>query len=139
VVDALPDLKLTGHVTTIDPIGVANQGVVYYSVIVELDQADDSIPLNASASVTIQVGQPQEGMAVPVTAIQSDDNGEYVMLINNGAVQRVEVTSGRILADDTVVVSGNMKVGDQVELVIQTAAAILNNRPGGGGELFFGQ
>jgi len=133
VVDALPDLKLTGHVVTVDPIGVANQGVVYYSVIVELDQANDQIPLNSTATVTIQIGEPQNGLAVPVTAIQSDSTGEYVNLLVNGAAQRVDVVSGKILADDTVVITGNVKSGDQVELVQQTTTNTTTNRPGGGG------
>jgi multidrug efflux pump subunit AcrA (membrane-fusion protein) len=70
-------------------------------------------------------------MAVPVTAIQSDSTGEYVNVINNNATQRVNVVSGKILADDTVVITGDVKVGDQVELVQQTVATTTNARPGG--------
>ncbi|MRR31280.1 HlyD family efflux transporter periplasmic adaptor subunit, partial [bacterium] len=139
VVDALPDLKLTGHVVTVDPMGVANQGVVYYSVIVELDQADDSIPLNSTASVTIQIGEPQLGLAVPVTAIQSDTESEYVSVMNNGILQRVNVVSGRILADDTVVVTGDLKVGDEVQLVSQTTTTSSNNPRVGGGFMLGGR
>ncbi|HWR65897.1 MAG TPA: efflux RND transporter periplasmic adaptor subunit [Bellilinea sp.] len=139
VVDALPDLKLTGHVITIDPMGVANQGVVYYSVIVELDQADDQIPLNSTASVTIQIGEPQLGLAVPVTAIQSDTESEYVSVMNNGAAQRVNVVSGRILADDTVVITGDLKVGAEVLLVQQASTTSSENPMGGGGFMLGGR
>ena len=39
--DSLPELTgLTGSVISIDPVGTANQGVVYYNVMVELDQDD---------------------------------------------------------------------------------------------------
>lgn len=131
VVDALPDLKLTGQVVTVDPIGVANQGVVYYSVIVELDQADDQIPLNSTATVTIQIGEPQNVLTVPVAAIQTDTTGEYVNVISSGITQRVDVVSGKILADDTVVITGNIKVGDQVQLIQTAVATTTNNRPGG--------
>lgn len=133
VVDALPDLELTGKVVTIDPIGTANQGVVYYNVIVELDQADARIPLNSSATVVIKVGEPEKGLAVPVTAIQSDSQGEFVNLLVNGAAQRVDVVSGRILADDTVVITGDIQVGDQVEMIQQSATTTTDGeRPGGG-------
>jgi len=137
-VDALPDLELTGRVVTIDPIGTANQGVVYYDVIVELDQADDQIPLNATATVTIQIGEPQPGLAVPMTAIQSDTLGEYVTVLVNGAGQRVDVVSGRILADDTVVITGDIKMGDQVELVQQSTSTTTTEGRPGGGEFFMG-
>jgi len=117
--DALPDLtEQTGSVVAIDPVGVANQGVVYYSVKVELDQADPQIPLDATANVTIQAGDAVQELAVPVTAVQNDTAGEYVSVYNaDGSIRRVDVISGQIQADDTVVVRGNLTVGDQVMLV----------------------
>lgn len=120
--DALPDLEpQTGSVVAIDPVGVANQGVVYYSVKVELDQANPQIPLDATANVTIQAGDASQELAVPVTAVQNDTTGEYVSVYNaDGSIRRVDVVSGLIQADDTVVVRGDLKVGDQV-LLMQTS------------------
>lgn len=137
VVDALPDLDITGHVLSIEPIGAISDGVVYYDVQVELDQSNDKIPLNATASVTIQIGKPQIGFAVPATAIQNDDQGEYVQVFTNNTTRRVDVVSGQILADDTVIITGDVKLGDQVQLYIQTSTSE-TNEPGGGGGFFMG-
>ena len=117
--DALPDLTgLTGKVVSIDPVGTASQGVVYYNVMVELEQNDPRIILDATANVTIQAGDASQMLAVPVTAVQNDTDGEYVLVYNNdGSTRRVNVVSGQIQPDDTVVVSGDLKVGDQVVLV----------------------
>jgi multidrug efflux pump subunit AcrA (membrane-fusion protein) len=122
-VDVLPDLALTAHIVSIEPEGQVSNNVVYYDVIMELDQADASIPLNASASVSIQIGEPSNQTLVPATAIQSDTSGEFVQLISGGAYQRVDVVSGTIMSDDTVVVTGNLKVGDQVLLILTVSAA----------------
>jgi RND family efflux transporter MFP subunit len=129
--DALPGLVAqTGSVVAIDPVGVANQGVVYYSVKVELDQADPQIPLDATANVTIQAGDASQELAVPVTAVQNDTAGEYVSVYNtDGSTRRVDVVSGLIQADDTVVVQGDLKVGDQV-LLVQTSGT--TSSQGGG-------
>ena len=118
--DALPELTgLTGRVTSIDPVGTANQGVVYYNVMVELDQNDPQIILDATANVTIQAGDARQMLAVPVTAVLNDADGEYVLISNqDGSTRRVEVVSGQIQADDTVVVEGDLQIGDQVVLTL---------------------
>ncbi len=139
VVEALPELALTGQVIAINPIGVVDQGVVYYDVLVELDQASEQIPLNGTTSVTIQIGVPQIGYAVPVTAIQNDDQGEYVMISANGSTQRVEVVSGQILEDDQVVIQGDVEVGDQVVLVQQSTSSTTTGQGVGGAGFLMGR
>ena len=46
--------------------------MVYYDVQVILDQADPSILIGSTADVTIQAGQPQDVLTVPVSAVGSD-------------------------------------------------------------------
>jgi len=139
IVEALPSLTLTGAVISIDPVGVANQGVVYYNVKVQLDQADEQIPLSSTADVTITAGDAKQALAVPVSAVQSDSVGEFVMVYAaDGSTTRVDVVSGQIQADDTVVVTGNLKAGDQVMLVESTSTSTTNGANGqrGGGVIF---
>jgi multidrug efflux pump subunit AcrA (membrane-fusion protein) len=135
--EALPNLSLTGKVDSINPVGAANQGVVYYSVRVKIDQTDPTILPGATADVTIQAGQPQDAMAVPVSAIQNSGTTEYVTVIaSDGSTKTVQVVSGKILADDRVVITGNLQIGDQVELVQSTTTSStsgLGLRGGAGG------
>lgn len=134
-IEVLPDLELSGLVQRIEPVGQVSNGVVYYDVVVELDQTNDTIPINATASVTIQIGEPQVNLVVPATAIQSDTTGEYVQVITAAGTQRVEVISGEILSDDTVVVIGDLKAGDQVLLTLQASSSSDSFIQGGGGLL----
>jgi HlyD family secretion protein len=116
--DALPGIELTGKVTFVNPLGAVEQGIVKYIVHVALVSADKGviIPLGATANVTIQNGEPQQVLAVPISAIQNDAQGEYVNRINpDGTTQRVNITSGNIVGD-LVVVAGNLQAGDQVVL-----------------------
>ncbi len=134
VIEALPDLKLTGQVVAIDPIGTATQGVVYYDVQVKLDQSNNQVPLDATADVTIQAGEARQALAVPVEAIQSDSSGEYVYVVAaGGTTKRVDVVSGQIQADNTVVVQGDLTVGDQVMLVQSNSTTSTTGNGGGGG------
>ena len=129
-IDVIPDMEYSAQITNINPIGEISSGVVYYDVTLILDQADETIPLNASASVSIPIGEPQVTLLVPATAIQSDTEGEFVQVIIGETTQRVDVVSGTIMSDDTVVVTGDLSVGDEVVLVIETTTSE-NNAAGG--------
>lgn len=134
--EALPGLALTGTVSYINPVGASSQGVVYYDVRVVLDQTDAQILIGATADVTIQAGQPKDVLAVPVSAVQSDSQGEFVYVIgSDGSSQQVTVVSGTILPNDLVIVQGNLKEGDSVGLLQSSTGT---NNLGGGGGRFFG-
>ncbi len=137
--EANPNLALTGKVSYINPVGTSNQGVVYYDVQVVLDQTDPTILIGSTADVTIQAGQPQDVLTVPVSAVGSDSQGEYVMVVGqNGSAQQVTVISGQILPDNTVIVTGNLKPGDSVGLIQSTTTNNTTGGGAGGGSRFFG-
>ena len=132
--EANPNLKLTGSVSYINPVGTSNQGIVYYDVRVTLDQFDPSILIGATADVTIQAGQPQAVLTVPVNAVGSTSQNEFVYVIaSDGSSQQVTVVSGQILSDNTVIVAGNLKVGETVGLLASSSSTTTNGGIGGGG------
>lgn len=116
--DAVPDVTLTGKVTAINPVGEVISGLVKYSVRVDLDKVKDDIflPLGTTANVVIQVQEPTATLAVPIAAIQNDDNGEYVWVLqNDGSTKRVDIVSGTIVGD-LVAATGDLKEGDRLQL-----------------------
>lgn len=132
--EALSSLALTGSVSYINPIGTSSQGVVNYDVRVILDQANPQVLIGATADVIIQAGKPQDVLTVPVSAVGSDAQGEYVYVIDtNGSSQRVTVVSGQILANDMVIVTGDLQANDTVGLMQSSAGT---NNFGGGGRFF---
>lgn len=139
---AINGLEIPGKVTSVDPIGANNSGVVNYTVRVTLDKTDPQILIGATANVVITVSQPQSMMTVPVMAVQNDAQGEYVVRITNGSAERVTVVSGKIIGTE-VVVKGDLKVGDVVEVTSTSSTSSSsssnssggNFRTGGGGGL----
>ena len=114
--DAAPNLTLTGKVTEVNPVGQDSSGLVKYEVRIDFDKADNGtfLPLGATVGVVIQVKEATNTLAVPVTAIQNDDKGEYVWLIKeDGSQARVNVVSGNIVGD-LVTVTGDLKEGDRL-------------------------
>jgi HlyD family secretion protein len=115
--DAVPGANLTGTVTAINPVGEVVSGLVKYTVRVDLDKADMdlSLPLGATVNTSIHVKEPTATLAVPVTAIQNDSQGEYVWAVRNGSPVRVDVVGGQIVGD-LVAVTGDLREGDVVQL-----------------------
>ncbi len=129
--DSLNGLATTGKVIMIDPIGTATSGVVNYTVRVELDKSDPAVLIGATATVVINIGEPQSVLFVPVSAVLSDAQGEYVMRVNNGAAERVTVVSGQIV-DQTVIVTGDLKKGDVVQLFSSNSSTTSEENAGPG-------
>lgn len=121
---ALPDITSTGKVTFINPVGSSSSGVVNYTVRVTLDKADPAILLGATATVVIETGDASSAMTVPVAAVLSDDQGEYVMRVkSDGTTERVTVVSGTVSGTSVVVTSTDLKVGDTVQLTSSSTSS----------------
>ena len=128
--DAIPDLTMSGKVNLINPVGVISSGVVNYTVRVELDDIDPQILIGQTANVSIQTSEPHTVLYVPVTAVQSDAQGEYVIRVKaDGTQERVTVISGTI-TDNLVVVVGDLQANDQVILYSSISSTSSTNQSG---------
>ncbi len=118
--DALPGVTFTGEVMSINPVGEVVSGLVKYAVRIDLDKPEDGtfLPLGSTMNLVIQIGGETATLAVPITAIQNDSNGEYVWVIRNGETVRVDVVGGAIIGE-LVAVTGDLNEGD----VVTTARA----------------
>jgi len=81
--------------------------------------------------VVIQIKDASATLAVPITAIQNDSNGEYVWVIqNDGSTSRVDIVGGSIVGE-LVAVTGDLKEGDRLQL-LQPNSVNASGRFGGG-------
>ena len=87
-VDAWPDLSLAGQVARVETFGETVQGLLRYTVRVDLLESDPRLYLNMTANASIVTAVQEAALAVPLDAIQFDDGGEFVRLDAN-ALSRV--------------------------------------------------
>ncbi len=113
--DALPDTPLTGKVAWINPNGSMLQGMVIYTVRVELTQRDPRVLLGMTAHASIVVQRQARALAVPLASLQHGPQGDFVKRWRSGATETVPVTVGP-RQGDRAVVTGALKAGDQVLL-----------------------
>jgi HlyD family secretion protein len=121
--DAVPGVTLHGSVTAINPVGVVDSGLVKYTVRVDLEKVSQEVllPLGTTANVVIQTKEASSILVVPLTAIQRDDQGEYVLVIQGeSSTKRVDVVGGEV-DGNLIVVTGDLKVGDRIQLLQDTS------------------
>ena len=79
--DALPDLRLTGKVSEISPIGEVSQGVTSFEIKILLDSDDERVKPGMSVNAEIIVEEKSDVLTLPNSAIKSEENLSYVQLI----------------------------------------------------------
>ena len=93
---------------------------------------DTFLPLGTTANVVIKVRDASATLIVPIAAIQNDEQGEFVWVIqSDGSTKRVDVVSGSIVGDQ-VAVTGDLFMGNRLQLVNTSDFAAPN--PFGGGK-----
>lgn len=113
--DALPGVEFTGEVVSINPVGEVVSGLVKYAVRVNIDkpEGDTFLPLGSTMNLVIQIGGETATLAVPITAIQNDSQGEFVWVVRGDENVRVDVVGGEIIGE-MVAVTGDLTEGDMV-------------------------
>jgi len=139
-VDALSGQRMTGKVTSLDPVATISQGVPVYGVDVAIDIPASTVRAGMTGTAAVILASKQGVLTVPNTTIRTVNGQRGVQLVKGGEVVDTPVQFG--IANDTVteVVNG-LAEGDVV--VIPQARAGASNQPNrggpGGGPVFIGR
>jgi multidrug efflux pump subunit AcrA (membrane-fusion protein) len=132
--DAVPDLKMTGKVASIAPVGVSTNNVVTYDVDISFDAQDARIKPLMTCTTEIVTADIPAALTVPNAAIKTNAGSDYVEVLDaQGNLQQVPVKIGA--ANDTLTqITSGLKAGDQV--ITGTSTSTSTTTGGGGGGLF---
>jgi HlyD family secretion protein len=112
--DAISNKTYTGSVISVSQAGTVSQSTTYFTVTVELSDADSSVLPGMTASLGIISNEADNVLLVPTTAIKSSFNSKSVYVLRNGSFVSVTVTTGSVSGSDTQVEASSLKVGDLV-------------------------
>lgn len=116
--NATEDEILNGHVKSVAPRAETNSNSVVYKVVISIDTKNDKLRLDMNAKLSIILEEKNNVLCVPYDAIQYDesDNAYVEVKAENGLYNKVEVITG--IASDyyTEIVSGDLKIGDEVKV-----------------------
>ena len=114
VFDAYYEDTFTGEVVEISPVGSSVQGVVEYSVRIELENGDGQIKPGMTASVNIVVEEKDDVLVVPNSAIVTLDGQEQVFVKRNGSFVAVAVTLGSYSDYYSEVITADIEEGELI-------------------------
>lgn len=137
-VDALAGQKMTGKVTSLDPVATISQGVPVYGIDVAIDVPAASLKAGMSGTASVILASKQNVLTVPNTTIRTVSGQRGVQVLKGGEVVDTAVTFG--LSNDTVteVVSG-LAEGDTIVIPQARAGTSAQPNRGPGGNVIIGR
>lgn len=101
----------TGKVTTIDSMATTNASAngnttAYVRAEITLDKPDTDIRLGLEANVTLHTGSATGVITAPLSAINTDVNGQFCYVVENGVAVRRQVKTGLASDSRTEVLEG---------------------------------
>ena len=118
-VDSKPGETFTGYVSEIAKgtkgnMGATSNSVVYYTVKVQIPEniSNNFLP-SMTARATIFGEDIKNTLVVPLTAVRTDKQGEYVYVIKDGQPVRTAVSTG-VTGDTNVQILKGLSEGDEI-------------------------
>jgi multidrug resistance efflux pump len=127
--------RMTGRVTSLDPVATIQQGVPVYGVDVTIDLPSAAVKAGMTGTATVIIASRQGVLTVPNLAIRTSGGRRYLQVLKGGEAVDTDVTFG--IANETVTeVMSGVNEGDLV--VLPAARTTATARPGLGGGGFGG-
>jgi HlyD family secretion protein len=122
--------RMTGRVTSLDPLATIQSGVPVYGIDVTIDLPNAQVKPGMTGTATVIIASKQGVLTVPNLAIRTAANRRYLQVLKDGEAVDTDVTFG-IANDTTTEVITGVAEGDLV--VLPAARATATARPGAGG------
>jgi HlyD family secretion protein len=114
--DAILGKEYHGEVVEVAQAGTVEQGVVNFTVTVELVDADSQVKPGMTAAVNIVVQEIKDALLVPNRAVRLQDGKHVIYVLQNGLPVKKEIVLGSSSDTMSVVASGDVKEGDAIIL-----------------------
>jgi HlyD family secretion protein len=114
--DAILAKEYHGKVVEVGQAGDTVQGVVSFTVTVELTDADELVKPGMTAAVNVIIEEQKDVVLIPNRAVRLVDSERVVYMLVDGKPVPVKVKLGSSSGIDSVLVSGDIKEGDPIIL-----------------------
>jgi HlyD family secretion protein len=114
--DAILGKDYHGEIVEVTQAGAVDQGVVNFTITVELTDADSFVKPGMTAGVNIIVEELQDVLLVQNRAVRLRDGQRVVYVLEGGQSQIKEIQLGSSSDTMSVILSGDVKEGDVIIL-----------------------
>jgi HlyD family secretion protein len=127
--------RMTGRVTSLDPVATIQSGVPVYGIDVTIDLPNSQVKPGMTGTATVIIASKQGVLTVPNLAVRTTAGRRYLQVLKDGEAVDTDAVFG-ISNDTTTEVVSGVAEGDLV--VLPAARATATARPGAGGGGFGG-
>jgi len=127
--------RMTGRVTSLDPVATIQSGVPVYGIDVTIDLPNAQVKPGMTGTATVIIASRQNVLTVANLAIRTTNGRRYLQILKGGEAVDTDVVFG-IANDTTTEVVSGVAEGDLA--VLPAARATATARPGAGGGGFGG-
>lgn len=114
--DAILGKEYHGEVVEVTQAGTVDQGVVNFTVTVELTDADSAVKPGMTAAVNIVVEELQDVLLVPNRAVRLVDGERVVYVLVDGQAVKKDIRLGSSSDTMSIVTGGDIQEGDVIIL-----------------------
>ena len=114
--DAILTKEYHGKVVEVGQAGDTVQGVVSFTVTVELTDADELVKPGMTAAVNVVIEEQKDVLLIPNRAVRLVDGERVVYVLVDGQPVQVKIKLGTSSDTMSVLVGGDIKEGDQIIL-----------------------
>lgn len=116
IFDAILDREYEGEVVRVGQAGDTVQGVVNFTVTVEIKNPDEKVKPGMTAAVSIGVQEIEDALLIPNRAVRLVDGNRVVYLLVDGQPQQVKIRIGVSSDTTSALIDGDVKEGDLIIL-----------------------
>jgi len=117
--DAFPGQAVAGTLGEIPRYGTYQNGITYFEVAVAFDAAALELRSGMSANVSVPLARKEDVLLIPTMAVQSDAEGAFVLVVENGKTSQRRVETGISDGIQTEVLQG-LEEGEMVRVALQS-------------------
>lgn len=132
--DAVLNKSYHGKVVEVGQAGNDVQGVVGFTVTVELTDVDENVKPGMTAGVNIVVTELKDVLMIPNRAVRVVDSQRVVYVLRDGIATKIEVRLGSSSDTYSALADGDIKEGDLI--ILNPPTTFGPGGPGGGGGPF---
>jgi HlyD family secretion protein len=129
--DAILGKEYHGEVAEVTQAGTVEEGVVNFTVTVELTDADSMVKPGMTAAVNIVVNEMQDVLLIPNRAVRLVDGERVVYIFENEQPTKKEISLGSSSDTMSVIAGGDFQEGDVI--ILNPPAEFGPGGRGGGG------
>lgn len=108
------DTVFPGTITSINPAETIVDGVPVYETKVAFTKLDARIRSGMTATATINIGEKDNVLTLPVPFVHTDDRGAYVYVLNGKHTTQQSVTTGLRSSDSVYEITSGLSLGQTV-------------------------